>query len=187
MSKEKICKQDTEKILLVEGVNDCHVVMALCKAHNVPQSFGIFECGSDDKVLKRLNALMSESDPPKVIGILLDTDQPTDNPSVGPRLDSIKGKLKSYNYQFPQKPDPNGTIITGYEDEPRLGLWLMPNNQDVGMLEDFCLQLAEPKSLTYAKECVEQAMAKEISTFKQVHLSKAIIHTYLAWCDEPGY
>jgi hypothetical protein len=30
-------------------------------------------------------------------------------------------------------------------------------------------------------------MEKGITTFKQVHLSKAIIHTYLAWCDEPGY
>jgi len=65
MSKEKICKQETDKILLVEGIDDCHVVRNLCKAYGIiiPESFGIYECGSDDNILKRLNALISESDP----------------------------------------------------------------------------------------------------------------------------
>ena len=42
-----VCKQDTDKVLLVEGSNDCHVVMALCTAHDVLETFGIYECGSD--------------------------------------------------------------------------------------------------------------------------------------------
>jgi hypothetical protein len=46
-----ICKEQGRKILLVEGINDCHVVMALCKAHDVPQTFGLYECGNDDGVL----------------------------------------------------------------------------------------------------------------------------------------
>ncbi len=187
MSKDNICKQDTEKILLVEGVNDCHVVMALCEAHHIPETFGIYECGSDDRVLQRLNALIKRSDRPSVIGIILDTDKPKDNPSVAARLDSIKSKLKDYSYQFPSIPNPNGTIVTGSEGEPKLGFWLMPNNQDIGMLEDFCADLADLESLEFAKECVNQAVVKQVSTFKNAHLSKAVIHTYLAWCDEPGY
>jgi hypothetical protein len=63
----------------------------------------------------------------------------------------------------------------------------MPNNQDSGMLEDFCAELAEPGSLAFARECVEQARQSQITTFKEVHFSKAVIHTYLAWHDEPGY
>jgi hypothetical protein len=180
------CKQDTDKVLLVEGVNDCHVVMALCNAHNIPETFGIYECGSDDKVLKRLNALIIRPNPPIAIGIMLDVDKPTDNPSVGARLDSIKGKLKAYSYQLPKIPDRNGTIVIGYDDKPKLGFWLMPNNQEIGMLEDFCAELAEPEALKYAQKCVEQAVTRQITTFKKVHQSKAIIHTYLAWCDEPG-
>jgi len=172
----------------VEGVNDCHVVMALCNAHNISETFGIYECGSDDKVLKRLNALIIRPNPPLAIGIMLDADKPTDNPSVGARLDSIKGKLKNYSYQFPKIPDPNGTIVDGSDDQPKLGFWLMPNNQNSGMLEDFCAELAEPKSLKYAQKCVNDAVIKEVTTFNQnVHHSKAVIHTYLAWCDEPGY
>ncbi len=55
------------------------------------------------------------------------------------------------------------------------------------MLEDFCAELAEPASLAFARECVEQANGKKVTTFKEVHRSKAVIHTYLAWHDEPGY
>jgi hypothetical protein len=150
-----ICKQDTDKVLLLEGKNDCHVVMALCKAHQVPETFGIYECGADTEVLKRLNALISRPNAPQVIGVMLDAD----SPSLEGRWASIKGKLNHYSYNLPKIPDQHGTIIKGIEDEPKLGFWLMPNNQD----------------------------SDKLTTFQSLHLSKAIIHTYLAWQDEPGY
>lgn len=177
-----ICKQDTDKVLLVEGDDDCHVVMALCKAHTVPETFGIYQCGGNDGVLKRLNALIVRPNPPQVIGAVLDADN-----SVTSRWESIKGKLKHYSYQFPKNPDSDGTILESVRDEPILGFWLMPNNQDSGILEDFCAELAEPTSLAFARECVEEAYGRKVTTFKEVDRSKAVIHTYLAWQDEPGY
>jgi len=180
-----ICQQDRDKILLVEGINDCHVVMALCKHCRVPETFGIYQCGSDDGVLKRLNALIIRPNPPQVIGVMLDADRP----SLGGRWQSIKTKLKNnhHNYFLPEIPNVDGTIVASITDKPKLGFWLMPNNQDSGMLEDFCAEIAEPGSLAFARECVEQARQSQITTFKEVHFSKAVIHTYLAWHDEPGY
>ena len=177
-----VCKQDTDKVLLVEGDNDCHVVMALCKVHNVPKTFGIYQCDSDDGVLKRLNALIIRPNPPQVIGVMLDADN-----SLEGRWNSIKGKLRHYSYVFPSSPAPHGTMVESVSGEPKLGFWLMPNNQVSGMLEDFCAELAEPMSLGFARECVEQACGRKVTTFKEVHHSKAVIHTYLAWQDEPGY
>lgn len=181
-NRDDICKQNTDKVLLVEGINDCHVVMALCKAHDIPEGFGIYQCGQDKKVLQRLNALIVRPDPPKVIGVMLDAD----NPSLFGRWDSIRGKLSHYTYEFPKVPDASGTIVKGTSDEPELGFWLMPNNQVSGMLEDFCAELAEPSSLSFARDCVAQALERKVTTFKEVHYSKAVIHTYLAWQDEPG-
>ncbi len=178
-----ICRQDTDKVLLVEGDNDCHVVMSLCAAHSVPEIFGIYQCGSDVEVLKRLNALIIRPEPPQVIGIMLDAD----SPSLTGRWSSIQKKLGHYDYNFPMIPDSDGTTIESFSNKPKLGFWLMPNNQVSGMLEDFCAELAEPECLRFAQECVEQAQANSFSTFKEVHRSKAIIHTYLAWHDEPGY
>ena len=185
MKAQNICKQDQPKVLLVEGINDCHVVLALCNFYQIPETFGIYECGSDIGVLKRLNALITRSDTPEVIGVVLDVD----NSSIESRWQSVIDKLKDYkdDYQFPSIPNTSGTIVDSISDKPKLGFWFMPNNNDSGMLEDFCAKLAEPNSLQFVKECLKQAKEKELAKFKDVHYSKAVIHTYLAWQDEPGY
>ncbi len=62
----------------------------------------------------------------------------------------------------------------------------MPNNQNAGMLEDFCSEMIDASCLLSLTECVDIAKAKGVTTFKDVHHSKAIVHTYLALQDEPG-
>lgn len=177
-----ICKQQERRILLVEGTNDCHVVMALCTAHKIPQTFGLYVCGNDDAVLKRLNALIPSADPPIAIGVMLDGDKP----SVEGRWQSIRQKIRDHPYSLPEAPALDGTIVDGGPHLPKLGFWLMPDNKTSGMLEDFCADLAEPIALAFAEKCVEEATKRDLSTFKEVHRSKAIIHTYLAWRNEPG-
>ena len=181
MSKN-ICKRETGNVLLVEGNTDCHVVLALCQAHKVPETFGLYGCENDAKVLSRLNALISSPDPPKVIGVMIDADQP----SLEGRWAGIRSKLNQYHYSIPDVPDAAGTILESTADEPRIGFWLMPDNHRSGMLEDFCVEMAEQNALAFARECVEGAKQRGLSSFKDVHLSKAIIHNYLAWQDEPG-
>ena len=176
------CKHVGEKVLLVEGQNDCHVVLALCGAYAVPKTFGIYACGSDTQALKRINALISGAEPPVVIGLVLDADKP----DVATRWQSIQDKLKQYDYALPAFPEPAGTIIEPVSEKPRLGFWLMPNNRNQGMLEDFCLEMILPKEVETANRCVQIAEAEGCSSFKEVHRSKAIVHTYLAWQDEPG-
>lgn len=145
--KSSLCKQDTDKVLLVEGDTDCHVVMALCKAHSVPKTFGIYECNGFEGVIKRLNGLINRPNPPQIIGIIVDADQ-----SLSKRWQEITRKLKHYSYELPLIPNADGTIITSNSEEPKLGFWLMPNNQVCGMLEDFCADLADPESLAFARE-----------------------------------
>ncbi len=175
------CRYEGNNVLLVEGLDDCHVIMALCAVHSVPENFGIYECGSDDKVLKRLNALIIQPDAPKIIGTMLDADK-----GVSSRWESIKAKLDHYSYKFPEKPDILGTIINSDGVGPKLGFWLMPDNKERGMLEDFCNEMIEPKTKDYVSRSVALAQRKGVCTFKAVHLSKAIVHTYLSWQDEPG-
>ncbi len=169
------------KVLLVEGDDDCHVVWALCKKHEVPETFSVYDCGSDDKLLRSLNALIQRPEK-EIIGVVIDVDQP----DVRSRWQSIRDKLKNHLYVFPDAPEPDGTIIEGVEDKPHLGFWLMPNNIDPGMLEDFCRQLAPDDAIAFAEQCVTEAKEKLLATFKDVHRSKAVVHTYLAWQDEPG-
>lgn len=176
------CKNDSDTVLLVEGKNDCHVVMALCSRHNVPQTFGIYECDGYEKALQRLNALIIRPNPPKIIGLVVDVD----DADLNDRWTGIQHKLNNYDYTFPPKPDQNGTIIESASEVTRIGFWLMPNNQDPGMLEDFCLEMIGESRLTTIRNCVELARSEGCTTFKSAHHSKAVIHTYLALQDEPG-
>lgn len=168
-------------VVLTEGKNDCHVILALCQAHDIPESFGFFECGSDEKAIRKMSALVSGSEKPERIGIVLDAD----NPNLAGKWQSLKDKLSKAGYSVPGNPDPKGTIVEA-EDKPKIGIWLMPNNQLDGKLEDFCAELANQDALNYARECVATAKERSFTTFKSEHKSKADIHTYLAWQDEPG-
>lgn len=176
------CKHEGKKVLLVEGKNDCHVVLALCKHFNLPKTFGIFECESDEGVLKQLNAMIIQPDPPESIGIVLDADN---FKAIG-RWQQIQHKIRDHEYIFPDEPELNGTILDKNPNKPSIGIWLMPDNRKPGMLEDFLMEMAETNALDAASQCVDIAKEKDLCTFKSSHLSKAVIHTYLAWQDEPG-
>ncbi len=177
-----ICRHEGKNVLLVEGKADCHVVLALCQYHCLPEKFGIYQCENDIGILKRLNALIVKPDRPDAIGVVIDAD----NPDVAGRWLQIRQKIKIYNYSFPEIPDAGGTILCGDSAKPKIGIWLMPNNRNPGMLEDFLLEMANRDALAVALECVEQAKCKGATSFKPNHFSKAWIHTYLAWQDEPG-
>jgi len=177
-----ICKYKGKKVLLVEGKNDCHVVLALCEYNALPENFGIYQCENDIGILKRLNALIIQPNPPESIGIIIDAD----GHDLARRWQQIQQKIKNHEYTFPESPNVNGTIISDNSGKPNLGIWLMPNNQNPGMLEDFLIEMADQNSISIATQCVETAKAEGLSTFKDIHFSKALIHTYLAWQDEPG-
>ena len=172
-----------ERILLVEGKDDFHVIVHLWEAHGLPKKhFEAVDCKSSDELLRdHLELRLKESAPPKIIGIVLDADE---DPSS--RWDAIKNRLIEAGYkELPTQPSEKGTIIE-QNGLPKIGVWIMPDNLSKGMLEDFLAQLAPEESMEFAKACVADAKGNGISSFKDVHQSKAEIHTYLAWQDEPG-
>lgn len=180
------CNYQGKKVLLVEGNTDCHVVLALCIAHQVENNlFGLYDCGNDDQALKRLNALIETStEQPDIIGLMLDADQN----DARNRWERIKTKLQGRPYDFPLEPVSSGTIIIPTEPGyPRLGFWLMPNNRDLGMLEDFVQEMIPAPCLEVVERCLAIAREANCATYKRLHHAKAIVHTYLAWQDVPGH
>jgi len=64
---------------------------------------------------------------------------------------------------------------------------MMPDNSVAGMLEDFVRSLVPPgdELLTFAEECVDEVIARD-RRFPLSYRSKALIHTWLSWQEEPG-
>ncbi len=177
-----VCKYMGKRVLLVEGKTDCHVIIALCKHNKIPQTFGIYQCDSDVGVLKRLNALIKQPDAPERIGVVLDADYG----DIADRWKQVQHKVKNHGYSVPPHPAPGGTIIKGDEDNPMIGVWLMPDNEKTGMLEDFLMPMVPAGAIKAATGCIEKAKTTGVTAFKPGHGSKAVIHTYLAWQEDPG-
>lgn len=176
------CKEEGDQVLLVEGKNDCQVVYHLLESRSIERNFGIFECGNYEGVLRRLNALIPDPRGLRAIGVVLDANQV----GIGPRWQAIRDKLKRYSYSFPASMSQQGTILQGDDTEPQLGVWIMPDNVSPGSLEDFCLKLVPEEELGVVDRAVKLGEEAGVTRFKPVHRSKALIHTYLAWQDEPG-
>lgn len=156
------CRYEGKHVLLVEGINDCHVIMALCGVCGVPENFGIYQCGNDIEALRRLNALILQSDGPEIIGIVVDAD----SPDFISRWRQIKEKPELKVYPFPDEPTPDGIIVAGQNGKPKLGVWLMPDNKNPGMLEDFLIDLAPQDGIDAAKNCIANALKQAINLFQ---------------------
>lgn len=181
----KIKESHTYK-LLVEGNDDQHVVWALCEKHNIPESFDVIDCESVENVLKAFGVRLKIVDNNQRIGIVVDADV-----NLKSRWDSIvsilkkTGKYDCATIELPQ----DGLILEPTDTTyPKIGIWLMPDNNQNGMLEDFMTALATPDDVLMKKseDVLTELETEGIQKYKPVHRSKAKIHTYLAWQDVPG-
>jgi hypothetical protein len=77
--------------------------------------------------------------------------------------------------------------VIDHEDLPRVGVWDMPDNTLPGMLEDYLCFLVPAGDALFerAGRCVAEIPIDE-RRFAEAHLTKALIHTWLAWQDDPG-
>lgn len=171
------------KLLLVEGKDDQHVIWNLCKHYDLPESFVV---DSKEGITNVLDAFEAEIAAPSkdCVGIVVDAD--TD---LAARWEAIMSILKRRGYtEIPASPKPNGTIIP-QADKPIVGIWLMPNNHLPGELEDFIAFLVPQRDSnllwTYAAQCLN-GLPEAPERYPEQDRSKAHVHTWLAWQQEPG-
>jgi hypothetical protein len=117
------------KKLLVEGNDDQHVMWALCEKYQILETFDIIDCEGIDKLYENIPVRFKGSEI-NTIGIIIDAD--TD---ISVRWNSIKTKLHEIGFSVPTEFPPTGLIIEN--DTHKVGVWIMPNNNSNGMLEDF--------------------------------------------------
>jgi hypothetical protein len=86
----------------------------------------------------------------------------------------------------PMHPHPNGTVIRE-EEKPVIGVWLMPGNVTPGMVEDFAASLipAGDRLWQYSERVLDEIPEAEVR-FSPSKRSKARLHSWLAWQEEPG-
>jgi hypothetical protein len=172
----------TARLLVVEGPDDKHVLWAILKHHQFTPHFEVRDEGGFENLLRRLSVHLKPGSDVERFGIVVDADS-----QIRGRWESLTSILKKAGYaNVPDSPDHLGTLLA-HEDLPRLGVWIMPDNSLPGMLEDYLAFLVpmDDSLFVRAKQCVGEIPAEQ-RRFAEVHLTKALIHTWLAWQDDPG-
>ena len=170
-------------VLLVEGTDDAVAISEIALAHGIPALDSLKQLESVDALLQEFPAELKASDL-RVLGMVLDANgDPTS------RWRSIRDKLFESGYEaVPDTPSAEGTILEPPSSAllPRFGVWMMPDNVSPGILEDF-LHTMIPESdalLAHAEVSVDNIPGEKL--FPAVRRTKAVIHTWLAWQEEPG-
>lgn len=168
-------------VLLVEGPDDRHVIRNLLKSRGLePSEKQIRDMEGISNLLSALPAYLKSSE--RAIGVVVDADLNTSS-----RWQAVANRARDSGYRdVPQRPSATGTILFS-EGRPRLGIWLMPNNEAPGTIEEF-VQLLMPEGddlWPLARNFVSE-VPHNLRRFRTEDTPKAEIHTWLALQPEPG-
>ena len=113
------------------------------------------------------------------VGILPDAH---DDPEA--RWNALRHRLADQHLNLPERPDPNGTVIDG---SPRIGIWLWPDNQEPGELENFVEAMVPRRDGVWplAQGYVDGIPEPE-RKFPPGKTLKAQLHAWLATRQTPG-
>ena len=173
-------KEKFNKKLLVEGNDDQHVVWALCENFKVEETFDVIDCEGINKLDEQIPVRFKQSEI-ETLGIIIDADT-----EIKKRWFSLKGALSNQGYTVPEELPLTGLVLNN--NNIKVGVWIMPNNNLNGMLEDF-ISFLVPKNdelLPIVNSTLNDIEKQKLNKYSSIHKSKAIIHTWLSWQEDPG-
>ena len=184
-----------KRILLVEGKDDMHVVDHLCRAYNIKYQdyFEINPIESKDssgeeggiaRLLDQIPVRLKESDLER-FAVIVDADE-----NIEDRWRQLLGRIReNTGVSLLDSPAKDGTTINLKTDfgPIKFGIWIMPNNELPGMLENFLAFLVpEYDTMMPRVDSFLNNIPSEERCFTINRLPKARIHCYLAVQNEPG-
>ena len=179
------------KVLIVEGETDKRVVPELMEKNGVawPATqvpVRIVVAGGFNKLLtdKLLGTYLKQSGT-EAVGLVFDADEPSDG-----RWTRLRAHAQALTPDKLAEAMPAHGCIVESNDGPRLGVWMMPDNQTRGKLENLLQTLVPdqgPDSLwAIAGKACDDAEASGKALYTARDRDKAQVHTWLAWQAPPG-
>ena len=168
---------NNDRVLLVEGPNDKHVVRHLRNRHQEIPEFCIRDKGGIEELLEDIGLeILAPSR--KAIGILVDA-----NDDLDARWNAVANRLREENIEVPSSPELTGTII---DSNPRVGIWLMPNNTSPGELENFISEMIPDDDPVWPlSEDYIDGIPEADRKFTEKKILRAKIHAWLAAREDP--
>ncbi len=182
--------------LHVEGPDDVHTIHHLLLRHG-------FDCPtkdgkrSDSEFLDNVPEIKAAGDHLKVLDAMSTAPKTSTNRSVGFVLDAdemlenrwnaVRNRFRQFNLDLPNNIPEGGFVDEIAKFKVRVGVWLMPDNQRSGALEEFLSDLVDEKDclISLAFRSTDEAKSKG-ANFPEGSKSKAVLRAWLAWQKTPG-
>lgn len=132
-----------DRLLLVEGNSDLHVVKTLLQNTKNRNQFRIKPTSGINQLLKNIpndlqDPTFTRNSPMPALGYVVDADD--DRMAIWKELKTrFQGESipEQYRVYLPDGPDHEGTIVMRSRPRLKVGVWVMPDNKGSGELEDF--------------------------------------------------
>lgn len=173
---------DRSRVLIVEGNDDEHVAKHI--AMRIGLDMSSFEVKPKNGVSQVIESITTEIKAPgrQVIGFVLDANNDVDG-----RWAAIRHELEQVALNLREKPTPSGTVVDATSTTPRVGIWLMPDNESPGELEDFVARMIPDGDPVWplAQQYI-QGIPKPARRFKLKKARRAEVYAWLAARKNPG-
>ena len=165
-------------LLIVEGNDERHVIEKLLNRHDLDAP-EIDPKGGFSELHKSIYNEVNASGR-RTLGIIADANDRPDQ-----RWQSISNKLKEASCAAPDSLSEGGVIVSGPRDI-RVGVWLMPDNQRSGELEDFVADLIpEDDQIWSMARAFIDGIPEALRLFPPQKLLRAQVHAWLATRRKP--
>ena len=168
------------RVLIVEGLDDKHVVQRIGERCAPSPSFHVEQKDGIDTLLDDLGADILAPGRQSV-GIVVDA-----NNNVLARWAAVRHRLADERIDIPNSPEASGTVIPSKAGRPRIGIWMMPDNCTVGELEDFVVQMipADDQVWPLSQRYIEEIPSPAFSAGKT---RRAQLYAWLATRERPRH
>ena len=188
-----------KNVLLVEGEADRGFFEALCKNWKLsvlaidvctPRDAGHDRDSKQAALAVLSSAYLNQLTDGQIerLAIVIDADQVSDGGGFDNTLGKLQQQLNPAGYVL-RTNSGSGGLLFGHNDGLNdIGAWVMPNNADEGMLENWIqlnLHPGEAALMQHAKSSIDQIPGGP--KFKPLRRSKAEVATWLAWQSEPDH
>lgn len=198
--------QNSEKILLVEGLHDKWFFEKFIQTYcpeisvsvnytdntsldlriNTSQDLGGTH-NNKEAVIKQMQIQLRSLDKPIIVGAILDADYVADGGGTDKTLSRVKNIFNIMNVEITDtQKNGSGYIFNRSDEMPASGLWVMDNLNNEGQFENWLIRVMDESEKT---NCFQEA-STSINTsihkkFNSKQRIKAEVLTWLAWQVKP--
>ena len=190
--------ETSNQLLLVEGDADKSFFEIIIKKLSLnttvkvalPKEVNNDEYNSKEGVFNLLEILLSQLDDGQFshIAAIVDSDYIKHGQGYQKTIARISTIIDPLGFELKEaESTQNGLCFKHSDGLADFGLWIMPDNQNEGMLEDWiksCIKEDESTLFQQASDAVESISDPK---FKEHLISKAEVATWLAWQKKPGH